>query len=65
MSEQDHCRLLATIRECEGKVMLSGYPSKLYDTVLHDWNRHDFVIDNKASGGTTKRKMTEAVWCNF
>jgi DNA adenine methylase len=65
MTEADHRRLLATIRQCKGKVMISGYPSDLYDAELHDWNRHDFSIDNKAAGGKSKRTMTEAVWTNF
>ena len=45
--------------------MLSGYPNPLYDQELTGWKRKDFVIDNKAAGGTTKRKMTEALWTNF
>ena len=47
-------------------VMISGYPNRLYDRVaLPDWNRHDFPIDNKASGAKTKPRMIESVWCNF
>ena len=65
MTEEDHRKLLETIKCCQGKVMLSGYLSDLYDKQLKGWNRHDFVIDNKAAGGTTKRKMTESVWTNF
>lgn len=65
MSEADHQAMLTTIRQCQGAVMLSGYPNRLYDRALHDWNRHDFAIDNKAAGGRSKRVMTEAVWCNF
>ena len=45
--------------------MLSGYPNPLYDRELTGWKRQDFVIDNKAAGGKTKRQMTEAVWMNF
>ena len=41
--------------------MLSGYPNPLYDQELAGWRRQDFVIDNKAAGGKTKRQMTEAV----
>jgi DNA adenine methylase len=65
MDEAAHRELLATIRACAGKVMLSGYSNDLYDGALHDWNRHDFEIDNKAAGGDVKRIMTECVWCNF
>ena len=65
MTETDHQNLLACIKECQGKVMLSGYRSPLYDSELADWNRFDHQIDNKAAGGKTKRKMTEAIWMNF
>jgi DNA adenine methylase len=65
MSEADHRAMLDTICLCRGKVMLSGYPNRLYDRELHDWNRHEIDIDNKAAGGKTKRKMTEVLWMNF
>jgi DNA adenine methylase len=50
--------LSALVRPVAGKVVLSGYPSALYDKSLADWNRH-------ASGSRRKRKMTEVLWCNF
>ena len=65
MSEADHREMLATIKGCCGRVMLSGYSNRLYDSELSGWNRHDFQIDNKVSGAKSKRKMTESVWCNF
>jgi len=65
MTEPDHLRMLEIIRCCQGAVMLSGYPNALYEEALHDWNRHDFEIDNKASGAKSKRTMTESIWCNF
>ena len=65
MTETDHRQLLEVLNQCKGKVLLSGYPSKLYDKLLHDWNRQDFEIDNKASGSITKRKMTECLWMNY
>ena len=34
MSREQHADLLRTIRGCKGKVMLSGYPNKLYDSML-------------------------------
>jgi DNA adenine methylase len=65
MTEEHHLNLLETIRECEGKVMISGYPSELYDRELAGWKRHGFKIDNKAAGGKAKRKMTEVLWLNY
>jgi DNA adenine methylase len=65
MTEAQHQELLATLVACKGKVMLSGYPSPLYDTTLKSWTRHTFELPNNAAGGETKRRMTEVLWCNF
>jgi DNA adenine methylase len=65
MSEEEHRELLATLLECKGKVMLSGYPSALYESALGSWSRHTFELPNNAAGGETKRRMTEVLWCNF
>ena len=65
MTEDDHRELLKTIKQCRGKVMISGYPSGLYDTELRDWERHEIKIPNAAAGGKKKREMTEVVWMNF
>jgi len=65
MDEPAHAELLATIQQCQGHVILSGYPDKLYDKTLRNWNRHDRKIDNKVSGANSKRIMTESLWYNF
>jgi DNA adenine methylase len=65
MDTAQHAEMLDTIRQCKGKVMLSGYPSELYDTRLRGWTRHEFELPNQAAGGKQKRRMTEVVWCNF
>jgi DNA adenine methylase len=65
MTAAEHRDLLMALVECKGKVMLSGYPSTLYDSFLSRWNRHDFDLPNNVAGGETKRRMTEVVWCNF
>jgi DNA adenine methylase len=65
MSKQDHEELLEHVKDCEGKVALSGYPSVLYDRELKEWNRHTFDLPNNAAGGKGKRRMQEVVWCNY
>jgi DNA adenine methylase len=65
MTEAEHRELLDVLRQCKGKVMLSGYPSELYDQALADWNRHTFDLPNNAAGGKAKGRETEVVWCNF
>jgi DNA adenine methylase len=65
MTEQEHRELLNTLLACRGKVMLSGYPSSLYDEALAGWARHTFDLPNNAAGGKVKGRETEVVWCNF
>ncbi len=65
MTENQHKELLGVLLECKGKVMLSGYPSRLYDSTLADWTRHTFDMPNHIAGGGEKRRMTEVLWCNF
>jgi len=65
MSDQEHAALLAVIKQCKGKVMLSGYHSPLYDRELADWNLREFQTDNKASSAKVKPTKTECVWMNY
>jgi DNA adenine methylase len=67
MSHHEHCQLLETLSQINGKFMLSGYPSPLYQDWQDrcGWNRHDFKIDNKAASGKTKEMKTECLWCNY
>jgi DNA adenine methylase len=65
MTEAQHQELLTVLLACKGKVMISGYPSHLYDTVLAGWARHTFDLANHAAGGADKRRMTEVLWRNF
>jgi DNA adenine methylase len=65
MTEADHRELLDVLTRCTGKVMLSGYPSALYDEALAGWSRHTYDKANDAGGGKVKRRVTEVLWCNF
>jgi DNA adenine methylase len=65
MTSEQHEQLLDVIVGVRGKVMISGYASKLYDTRLSGWSRNEFRIANSAASGVMKRDMTEVVWCNF
>jgi DNA adenine methylase len=58
-------RLLEALKQCRGKVLLSGYHATLYDDLLKDWACHEFELPNHAAGGTAKRRMVECVWANF
>jgi DNA adenine methylase len=65
MTEAQHQRLLDVLLACRGKVMLSGYPSPMYDHTLAGWTKHTFDLPNNASGAKAKDRETEVLWCNF
>lgn len=65
MTEAEHAELLEALLNVRGKVILSGYHAPLYDNSLQSWNCHDFELPNNAASGGNKRRMIEAVWCNF
>lgn len=60
MTEQDHVELLDTLKLHKGFVILSGYPSDLYDIELASWNR----ITRKSYNQNSDQR-TEVLWCNF
>lgn len=59
MTRDDHCSLLDLVRELEGMVVLSGYPSALYDDALGGWHRVTWAA--LADGA---RARTEVLWIN-
>lgn len=60
MTRQTHERLLAVAKATPARVMLSGYPSKLYDDALSDWHRDETEVITR---GRTMR--TEVIWMNY
>ena len=65
MSDDDHRALASTLRSCKAKVVLSGYPSPLYDELYVGWRTIDFDIANHAAGGRSKARETERLWLNY
>jgi DNA adenine methylase len=70
MSRGEHVELLHLIKGIEGSVVLSGYPSMLYDDALDGWHRVTKDVPCFASSGTrsnrasTKPRRTEVLWVN-
>jgi len=60
MTEGQHADLLAFLRKLDGKVIVSGYPSPLYDDALHGWRR----VQRKALADGA-RERTEVLWMNW
>src|SRR5262249_18449155 len=67
MTASDHECLLNVLAKIEGKFLLSGYHSDLYDqfATSHGWRWEELEIDNKAPSGDTKEKKIEVVWMNY
>jgi hypothetical protein len=57
--EQDHVALLELLKGLPCAVILSGYPSSLYDGLLGDWRTLELQVMNQ--GGV----RTEKLWFNF
>lgn len=60
MDEQDHIELLSALNDHKGPVILSGYPSEMYDRELRGWGR----ICRKSYNQNADQRM-EVLWCNF
>lgn len=67
MTLEEHVELLDLAAVCEGKFMLQGYPSKLYERYAkqHGWILHTKEFDAKSSSKKTKEKRVECLWTNY
>lgn len=59
MNDADHVALLDALRGLKGMVVLSGYPSPLYDQQLDGWLRVE-----RAALADGARERTEVLWIN-
>lgn len=58
-TEADHVRLIEVLRRVPADVILSGYPSALYNDLLPDWRTFQFQAMTR--GGV----RTEQLWFNY
>jgi hypothetical protein len=65
MTDQHHSELAKLLAKCRSKVVLSGYPSDLYQKLYGKWRRVDFDIANHAASGKTKGRETGCPWMDF
>lgn len=67
MSKADHARLLLRLKEAKAMIVLSGYPSDLYDVLLAGWTRIEIEGYSSASPRVSKhlKKRTEVLWLNY
>ena len=57
--DSDHIELLTLLKRLPCNVMLSGYPSALYEELLPDWRSLELQVMNQAG------VRTEKLWFNF
>jgi DNA adenine methylase len=60
LGREEHVKLLSTLKSLPCMVMLSGYSSPLYESLLNDWRRVHFQIKDHISHATRK-----TIWMNF
>lgn len=62
MTDEQHLELLGVLKNLQGMVVLSGYPSDLYERELADWQVHTTGSRIAAGRGTSVK--TEVLWLN-
>lgn len=59
MTEEEHGELAALLHSVEGMVVLSGYPSKLYDALYSEWK----TVERKSQADGARARR-EVLWLN-
>jgi hypothetical protein len=59
LSDEQHCLLLSVAQSLPCRVLISGYPSELYDSRLGKWRVMRYRVRTRG------RTVTECLWMNF
>ena len=69
MTDAQHAELLATLKQCKGRWLLSGYANELYDTALAGYERIEREVSCRsnitAKGASSKPTRTEIAWASY
>jgi DNA adenine methylase len=65
MSVDDHIKMLKTVMDLKGKVLLSGYSSTLYNKHLKGWRTSKRESANHSSQQKVKERRIEVLWANY
>ncbi|MBQ9346898.1 MAG: DNA adenine methylase [Oscillibacter sp.] len=60
MTDEDHLELLSVLKKHSGPVLISGYPSAMYDSELSGWRRETTISTDQLS-----QVKQEVLWMNF
>ncbi len=62
-TDAEHRELAGALWECAATVVLSGYPSPLYDELYEGWHRSE-CASSTGNGREGQRERTEVLWSN-
>lgn len=65
MTTEQHVELSEDLHKCKSKIIISGYPSKLYSRLYSEWRCEKKKIINHSSQKKKKEYKIEACWMNF
>lgn len=65
MTDEDHRELAEVLRNCEGKVAVSGYQCDLYEELFEKYDGWTRVDDEEKTMHTTKDTRVESLWLNY
>ena len=60
MTDKEHEELLETLTQHKGPVVISGYETDLYNSVLSGWNKFE-----RTSYSQARSKKKEVIWLNY
>lgn len=63
-AEHDHRELAEALVDCTAAVVLSGYPSPLYDDLYDGWDRVEFATGTGQAAAGEWSVRTEVLWSN-
>lgn len=65
MTADQHYELGQILNRCHSRIVISGYPSALYEDMFKSWRRIEFDIANHSAGGRRKSRKRETLWLNW
>ena len=65
LTVEQHIQLLNMIKNARGKIVISGYQSRLYKETLVGWKCKKKEIANHSSQSKTKERKIECIWMNY
>lgn len=65
LSVEQHIQLLNMIKNARGKIVISGYYSRLYKETLVGWKCKKKEIANHSSQSKVKERKVECIWMNY